>query len=59
MNKISPEQEQEITEHYLKGTKRSKILRLYNITHNQFEQIVRISILKEYNKKTDDINHKK
>jgi len=50
MNKITPEQEQEVIAHYLKGTPRRIILRLYNINHNQFQKMVRIAIPKEENK---------
>jgi len=50
MKEITPEQEQEIIAHYIKGTKRKIILRLYNIDHNQFQIIVRIAIRKENNK---------
>jgi len=54
MSKITPEQEQETIEHYLKGTPTRKILRLNNITHNQFQQIVCIAIRKEDNKKNSN-----
>jgi len=51
MNKITPEQEQEIFEHYKAGMKRITIRRLFKITNNQFAQIVRNEVRREENKK--------
>jgi len=51
MNTLTTEQEKEIFECYKKGMHRMLITRIYKISGNRFQQIIRNHIYKEDNKK--------